>query len=499
MGVGSQEGDVCRDDSADAVTTRGRRQFLRATVASLAPALAGCASGEDPEATTTTGRDPPVTRSATTTDAGSDRRTARPSTSTGTDSRTTTTTTTATTTDWRPTVASEYGTAINVVEEGVDPDGSTPIREALAGSLGEDTLLFFPPGRYRIEGTWDLSESERVALVGEDATIVPTEGHAETLLFSGEETTVRSLRVEGLTVDCSTPGTGPRPLNVRVEEELVVRDVAVRGSSRAMRFDVMDPRGYGKITRMALPHGGLRGQHAVGCLVGPSNRGAITFKDCTIAGFPNNGLYASASEGPVTVEGGTYRNNGIANVRVSGPAAIRGATVECTRAPEGFPNMRGIWLRGGRCSVDGCDVRMSEVTYSDGAVVGTWQGDVRNCMLRIDADEVSGITVNPARVSPPPPQGGPGASCTNVDVIGTAAGGTAVTVTDHDSCVFDGLSVQQTGTDRNGVHMIRSDDSSIIDTTIDVTGTALRFENSAVETINVDGGPPKTGTRTETE
>jgi len=79
----------------------------------------------------------------------------------------------------------------------------------------------------------------------------------------------------------------------------------------------------------------------------PAKRGEIRFVDCHVAGFPDNGLYASPAPGVVTVSGGRYANNGIANVRVSDGSEVRGVHVICDEARDGVQNMRGIRLREG--------------------------------------------------------------------------------------------------------------------------------------------------------
>lgn len=393
-----------------------------------------------------------------------------------------------------PPIAEEFETAVNVVDAGVDPDGSTPLRPAL--DLEDDTLLYFPEGRYRLDGEWDFSSVADLALVGDGAVIVPPAGYRGNLLFAGDDPNTRSLYVSGLTFDSTGPDTGARPINVRVKDRLVVEDVVVNGTTRVMRFEVVTPDGSGTIRRLQLPDGGFplenqaarKGKGEVGCLVTPNNRGELRFVDCYVEGFADNGLYASPSRGPIEVLRGTYANNGIANVRVSGPGRVRNVTVRCTRAPQGFPaNMRGIWARGGRCTVENCDVRLHRVTGSAGAIVTESGGLIRDSRIRIDADDVPGIHVYPATGSTPEP-----IRCTEIDVVGSASNGSAVLVRDRDDCTFDGFTVTQTGADRDGFHLIRSRESIIRDTSIAVTGDPLVFEESEVATEDVTVTDPDT-------
>jgi hypothetical protein len=213
-----------------------------------------------------------------------------------------------------------------------------------------------------------------------------------------------------------------------------------------------------------------------------------------VVGFPNNGLYASPSEGPVHVKGGTYANNGISNIRVKGPSSVRNTTVRCTTAPDHFQNMRGIWLRDGSCLVDECTVEIHNVTYSGGTFVVGAHGEIRNSSILVDADDVPGVNIyHNDDVSRSTAQE-QGIHCQNVRIEGASAENAAVTITDRDSCSFVNCSVSQTGENRDGFFLIRSVDSRIQDTLISVSGTPIRLEESDIETINVDTTPESTET-----
>lgn len=447
-----------------------RRAFLQTVLCSAGAALAGCSLDEDRRTPTQSAE--PVRETTETASPGTSSPTPQPNEPTDTPEPV------------HP-MADEYDLVMNVVEEGVDPNGGAPIREQLP-DLGTDAMLFLPNGRYLVDGGWDLSSFDRLALIGDDATLVPKDGYRGTTFYFSEERETRSVRIEGVTFDHSGAETGPRPMNVRASEELFVGDVAVKGSTRGVRFDVTDPDGRGEIRRLRLTDGGLPGVNAVGCLVSPKNQGELAFRDCRISGFPNNGLYASPSNGHVTVEGGRYANNGIANVRVSGPSTVDGVTVTCDRAPDGFLNMRGIWLRGGRCTVDGCRIEMETLTYSDGAIVGVWRGEVRDTDIRVDADDVHAISIKPGdETGRSESDGARGIDCRDVTIEGTAAKASAVLVADYESCTFDRVTVRQSGADRDGLYLIRSNGSVIRDSVIEVTGEPIRAEDSDVERIGV--------------
>lgn len=460
---------------------RTRRRFLQAALCSVGVGLAGCSGDDEDDEQEPT--DSPDAGSA----QPSDLEPTRPTPGSGEPVQTP---------EQVHPLVDEYETAIDVVTEGVDPNAETNLRDQL-GDLGRDVLLYFPEGEYLLDGSWDLSTFDRLAMIGDGATLVPPDGYRGTLFYFGNERDTSSFRLEGVTFDFSADDTGPRPMNVQVTDELVLRDIEIQGPTRGVRFDVTDPDGTGEIKDLRLADGGLPGANAVGCLVTPKNRGELVFEDCTITGFPNNGLYTSPSQGPVTVVGGRYANNGIASVRVSGPSTVKDVTIECDRAPDGFLNMRGLWIRGGNCSIEGCDVQMTDLTYSDGAVVGAWRGAFNDTRIRVDTDDVPALSIKPDDETRPSDANTElGIDCTDVDIEGAAANTAAVLVTDYESCDFERVTVQQDGDNRDGFYLIRSDGSVIRDSVIDVTGEPIRLENTTIERINVQTGVG--GEQTET-
>lgn len=401
-----------------------------------------------------------------------------------------------------PPHAQPFSSVVDVVADGgADPTGKKSVVPVLRDHLGPDTLFYFPPGTYLMDGTWEVPRFERIALAGQDATIRPTDGATNYLVALGRPATASTAFVQGLTFDFTAPDTAPRPLQVRVKDRLVVRDITVHGSSGTTRFDVTSPTGVGNVERLSLADGGGT-PNDVGCLVGPESQGTLTFTDCTIAGFGNNGLYASSAKGPVHVVGGSYRNNGIASVRVSSPCRVSGVHVRCDRAPAGFRNMRGIRLRNGDGAiVEDCTVEMLDVTYSEGGVVVEAEmagATIENTDVVTTANSVPGINVK----SPVPELASTdtAVTCRNVQISGSATGGNAITVVDRDNCQFDGLCVRQRGPNRDGFLLRRASNTRLSNVGIDVTGTPIVLEQSSVHRDGVTVGPQATcGTPSTTE
>ncbi len=388
----------------------------------------------------------------------------------------------------------QFETVINMVSDaGADPSGQTSILPLLKEYAGDDTVLYFPSGRYLMDDLWAFPAFSNFGIVGEPATIVPPKGYNRYLFNIGsvEDASGTGFLFENIHFDFRAKATAPRPIQVAVTDGLVVRDVIVMGLSGTVRFDVTTETGAGVIERLRVPDGGKE-PNPTGLLISPENRGELTITDCHIAGFPGNGLYASGSVGPINVIGGSYFNNGIANVRVSSPAVVRGVHVRCDRAPEGFRNMRGIRLRDGdSVLVEDCTIEMIDVTYSEGAIVIEplmKSAIIRNTDILTTADNVLGINAKTLET----PDETARILCENVKIFGSAQNDAAIRIVDRDNCVFENLSIVQSGANRDGVQLLRSNNAIIHDATISVTRTPILVEESTgLNVKNVTTSPPR--------
>ena len=387
-----------------------------------------------------------------------------------------------------------FDEVVDLVDAGADPTGTKPLGPVLDEAAGDGTLLYLQPGRYHLEETWYYPEFSSFGIVGDRATIVPPQGFDSQLLVLGVPGKASRVLVEGLRFDLSAKRTGARPVAARVDDELVLRDVTVRGrqdvDTDTVRVDVASPDGVGLVERLRLPDGSVSTWPITGCEIGDDTNGDISFVDCRIEGFSDNGLYADPPKGRVRVLGGYYANNEVASVRVNaGPGSlVRGVHVRCDTAREGFLNMRGIRLRGGRdVLVEDCLVEMLEVSASDGAVVFSPQqrsGTVRDCRIRVDADGVNAIRIKEPNGGLLDGGDGP-ILIENVVITGNAATGPAVMASDRDNCVFDGVCLHQPGNERGGVRAHRVN-GAIRNSYLAATDYPYRLLSSDVKLADVD-------------
>jgi hypothetical protein len=389
----------------------------------------------------------------------------------------------------------DFSRVVNVEEAGADASGEEPIDSLLTDVTADDTLLYFPEGRYLLKRVWHPPPGVRkLGILGPEATIVPPDGYDGFMFAVGEHDAVDELYVRGLRFDVSAENTGARALQAKVNDRLRVEDVSVRGrqdtNQNAVSVNVLNPGGSGRIERLSMPDGGVPGGNAVGCLVTPKNRGHLVFEDCVVGGFPNNGLYASPSRGRIDVRGGEYFNNDIANVRVSGPSLVDGVTVWADLADEANRNVRGIRLKAGRdITVEGCEVDVRNVPYSDGAIslaAPLESAVIRETTINVDADAVPAVRIKP-------PSDGVAervVHCDGVSITGTAANGSAVRIVERNRALFTNTEIRQSGSNRNGLHLIDSDRVVFRGGRISVTGEPVVTENSSFKPRNVTIRPP---------
>ena len=405
-------------------------------------------------------------------------------------------------------IADEWGfdEVVDLKRQGADLSGEKPINDIVDDAIGEGVLFYLPPGRYRIENSIAARGIMRIGFVGDDATIVPPDGFSTTLVGLGWPDPGEDLLFSGIDFDFSADETGGRPIYARADNRIVLRDVTVNGvadvNQDLVRLDVTSEDGSGLVERLSLPDGGLPEHNTTGCQVGSENRGDVSFVDCHIAGFPDNGLYADPPSGSVEVLGGTYLNNGIAGVRVqtSAESVVRGVHVRCD-TDSGGDNMRGIRLRAGSdITVENCVVDLQKVTSSDGAIVFSSElgaGTVRNCRINVDADDVAGIRIKPPN-DDTPAETGP-FRFENVVITGNASDGSAVAADDRDDCFFQNLCVHQTGDNRDGF-VFSGVQGKLVDSFVSVPGRPFAFTDSSVTKRNVTvDDSPETTDRTTTE
>lgn len=389
-----------------------------------------------------------------------------------------------------------FGTVVDAVEAGADPTGAEPIDDLFDTDAADDTLLSFPAGNYRLP---------QVELDGYDHLGIAAAHDERPTFFAPADSChnddphvqfgrVTDFLLEGIDFDFQKPGAGGA-INVIASGNATVRDVSAQGSCRRQitmfRMDVRNPEGVGLVENFRAQNVEDSGW-MTGAYVGLHHSGEITFRNCELSGFTDNGLYGSApgaeggGGGTVHTEGGEFRNNNVSNIRLGTTgSSARGDTIVVESAPEAESvNIRGIrFRRGVGQTVEDCDIRFGpDVTDSFGAVV--YHADNGGALLAdstitMDSDgipAVQGVYQSGESDSAP--------TFRNLRIDGDASRGYAVMMNGRDGTTFENCSIEQHGAQRDGLRLAYSDDCELIDSRIDVTGYPLILRKSTLSIRN---------------
>jgi len=279
-----------------------------------------------------------------------------------------------------------YDTTLDIVEEGADNTGEesiTPVLEDTLDRYGENLALRFPPGEYLMDEQVYFTDFDRLALYGNNATIVPAQADEYTgpsrLFKLGTSSSPGGwLDMRNFTFDFTEPNTGLRAIQTQVED-FWIGNIDVVGQHDAgtwgpIMADVLDPDATALLSNVDIGDGAAYTTNTpqdafptvdlgpTGILVTPAHRGTMHVRDCTVGAYPDNGLYSSGYAGTVHVEGGEYRNSNVASIRLEGDgSSVDGATVVVDQNREGDGNLRGIRFDdGGGYEITDTELRMPE-------------------------------------------------------------------------------------------------------------------------------------------
>lgn len=388
----------------------------------------------------------------------------------------------------------EFGTVVNAVAAGADSTGNVPINEIIERYADDDTLISFPEGTYRLQPI-ELSELSRFGIAATDRTW-PTFVAEPGNCFSGGSSYVRFNRVEeflldGIRFDFTEQSAGGI-IRIAAVGDATVANISASGRCDGQiaqfRLDVLEPDARAVVDNLRIDSQ-LRDEWFTGIFVGEPHAGELVFRNCDVQGYTDNGLYASApgledgAGGTVNVEGGTYRNNNVANVRLGTEGSTaRGVTSISDTSPPSdgdvTPNARGFRLRSGQGQlIDRCTVRVASGSkFTHGGIVfheSNGGATVRDTTVEINRDDTPAI-----RLFDPINEHSTTPVFDGVGITGTANYGMSVLVSGRDETVFRNCTIDQTGAERDGIFFRDSSDCRLVDCYIDVTRQPLVLRDS---------------------
>ncbi|WP_435154396.1 hypothetical protein [Haladaptatus sp. DFWS20] len=285
-------------------------------------------------------------------------------------------------------------------------EGEKPLNRVLAQHAGARTKFVLPDGRYHLDGRFEHNDCEAIAIQGEPhATLVVTDPDQQYGLDVGggwgatPQNSADSVEISNLTFDMTAEGVGSQAISARASHDLKIEDVAVdgefasagKGALGTVYAAITHSDGSGVVS-ISLPDGcdfrpdtypdqsAVESQtsHPIGISVTDDHRGELTFRDCHVEGWVNNGGYLAGGEGPCIVEGGVWKNNGNANLRLGDGDVARDVRIE---VDETAYTGCGLWLQEGNVAVSGGEISLPNCD-NDGLRVSSESAEVRG--LKID-------------------------------------------------------------------------------------------------------------------
>lgn len=413
----------------------------------------------------------------------------------------------------------DYSNVVDMVEAGADPNGNESITSVVQQNIADDTLLRFPEGEYYMDSQVRFTGFDNVGIVGDGATLVPAsygsfDGPQYRLFRLGTSGSPGgSLWFEGFDVDQTAANTGIRVISAEVSDELVVRNVFVHGVHDSgtwgpALFNITDSDGVGLVDCFQAfdggehvdetPNGG-RWRGATGIILNGNHRGHITFKECVLGGFPDNGLYASGGNGRIDIEGGWYENSATASVRLSGnEGSISETILAVDDNPTGAEGQHAVRLDQGNftlsnVTVDTPNPNGESMRIMDGVDSVTVENTLvksggQATAVRID-DGAGDVTFENSEVDIDGGGfafrvlGGNAGEVTleDVTVVGDASGSPVqpAIFCERSNCRFDGLSVEQLGGSRRRGLELRGSDYEITDSEFETSHIPIIVHNAS--------------------
>lgn len=390
-----------------------------------------------------------------------------------------------------------FGTVVDALAVGADPTGQEPVNFVFESYADDDTLIEFEQGTYAID-THSFGGLEEFGIVGTGewpARFVPASGNCSSghpwIGFDG----VSSLSLENLTFDFRTvPRSGP--IHFVLSGSSILRGVTCLGSCpkqiSMLKVEVEDEAGSAKFENCRTRNSDDN-QSLTGLYVGREHAGRLVLRNCSVDGFSDNGVYASAPggedgrDGAVHVVDGTYRNNNVAGIRLgsTGSSAQKvTVVVDLETAGWGALNARGIRLRNKSGQlIDDCTVTFERnAADSFGAIVfhqANGGALVRNTTVTIDRHSIPAV-----RAFPVEEESDDAPRFENCTFDGEANAGVTAHIEGRDGTVFRNCTIEQGGEGRKGLYFLDSEDCHIVDSQIDVAMAPVVVDNGTVTIEN---------------
>jgi len=420
-----------------------------------------------------------------------------------------------------------FETTVNAVDElGWDPDGNDPIDIPTDDGL----LIEVPPGEYVFEGTGDHSGVVEGSLqrwgirgLGDHWTDVQfSTANGQSTRFTNPYPSSRGLLLENISFHNSdSPYGGDIGIRLKAQDQIEVHDVEVLGMSGkephcrwTIYPSVHDEDGVANIVNFRLVGPSVHVGHAKsdgGGGVFPGHVGTNNFIRCQIKNQGGDGgMYTGKHGGTTNFYDCYFANNDMALMRMGAGSEIRGCTLVAdweNAHPDNIisdeldpSGLNGLYFSTAQFAKSGggvydCDIIIRSVhEKAQGAIaINTSEGDmeIKNCRIQCDIDGMDAIWARAPpnrRLNHPIPDKPWDLTIEGCSITGDSDAAAIRLDERHDSVVADCCIDMPDAS--AGIEASGSDDVTVRDTNINVSGTRVR--NARTERVTTEPGvcPP---------
>ena len=304
----------------------------------------------------------------------------------------------------------EFRNVVNMVKAGADPTGEEDVSPIIQREIGSNTLLYFPPGRYKMNSQVRRVGLRNIGIIGQNATLVhgrvdaingfdviasefhgpaqhfnigiPDNPHREKFVFGGFTLDWRGKNQGMQVLNHHTAGTS----EIRSLRQVGMHSLGCQGP---LRVNPVTEEARARVNNVDFRFGGLTYQKTIntrdtydggpyagrswatsGITMHPRTQGYLRVENSLFGGWPDNGIYVKGGhpetgDGTVDVVNCVAANSQASNIRIGGDGSRIHNCVVVTDRSFGdafYSEQRPIRLDDGTCKVSNTKIVQTKPT-----------------------------------------------------------------------------------------------------------------------------------------
>ncbi len=337
----------------------------------------------------------------------------------------------------------EFQNVVNMAKAGADPTGDEDVSPVIQREIGSDTLLYFPPGRYKMNSQVRRVGLQNLGIIGQNATLV----HGKVDAIHGFDVTAGEFHgpaqhfkigipdnphrgkflFGGFTLDWRGDNQGIQVLNhhtAGTSEIRSLRQVGMHslGCQGPLRVNPATEEARARVSNVDFRFGGLTYQKTIntrdtydggpyagrswatsGITMHPKAQGYLRVENSLFGGWPDNGIYViggqpGTGDGTVEVVNCIAANSQASNIRIGGDnSRIHNCVVVTDRSfgEEFYYEQRPIRIDDGTCTVSNTKIVQTKPTgWSLTALHGVEKAVIQNVEVTIKDTPMEALVVD---------------------------------------------------------------------------------------------------------